>query len=86
MFSEHLMPPSASNLGLNYLCKLAGCTFNVRRFLCSPLRLLISTSAHLSKMVLHVTLVAFFFHKPDTGANCGSFHNIYIVLPFKLVV
>ena len=31
MFSEHLMPPRASNLGLNYLiCILAGCTLNVQ--------------------------------------------------------
>ena len=32
----------------------------LHRFLCSPLRFLISTSAHLSKMVLHVTLAAYF--------------------------
>ena len=57
----------------------------LHRFLCSPLRFLMSTSAHPSKMVLHVTL-AFFFHKPETGANCGSFHNIYIVSPFLLVL
>ena len=36
----------------------------LHRFLCSPLRFLISTSAHLSKMVLHVTLAAFFSISP----------------------